>query len=289
MNHKVIITAALTGSTPTKQQNPNLPITPDEIVESAIEARNAGAAIVHIHVRNIQTGKHTNEIDLYREIVDKIHNRSDLILNLTTSFGGTLVVDENGTVDQKQSQLLSPHKRVEHVLALKPEMCSLDIGSVNFGWRIFANDDKIVAKMAEIIKGTSTKPEIELFDIGHIELAKKLQDKNLLKGTPHFQLCMGTAGGIAATPTNAVHFINSLPEGCTWSIFGVGRSQFDMIAIGALMGGHVRVGMEDNLYLKKGVPAESNAQLVARAVEIIRNLNRKIATVEEAKSILNLN
>ncbi len=283
---KVIITAAIVGSTPTKKQSRAIPITPQEIAESAVAAHRAGASVVHIHVRDPDSGEHTDRLELFREVVERIRSESEVILNLTTSFGGTLVIHPDASIDNAKSSLKSSQKRVNHILAIKPELCSLDIATMNFGWRVFANVDGVVEKMAELIRESGTKPEIELFDIGHIEIAKRLLQKGLIKGRPHFQLCMGTAGSLAATPKNAVHFVELLPHPCTWSIFGVGKAQFAMVAMGVLLGGHVRVGLEDNLYLKKGIKAKSNAQLVERAVDIIHSLNKEVATVEEARGIL---
>ena len=285
---KVIVTAAIVGSTPTKQQNQAVPITPQEIAESAIEAIRKGAAVLHLHVRDPQTGLHTNRLELYQDVVERIREQSDAILNLTTSYGASLIINDDASINTSKTDLLNAEKRVHHVESLKPEMCSLDIGTMNFGPRIFTNVDSIVEKMAGAIQKCGVKPEIELFDLGHIEIAKRLMSNGLIETPPHFQLCMGTFGSMAATAQNAALFANALPQPCTWSIFGVAKSQFDMVAMGVLLGGHVRVGLEDNLYLEKGKKAESNAQLVEKAVDIIRSLNREIASVDEARSILGL-
>lgn len=283
---KVIITAALVGSTSTKENNPAIPISPEEIVESALESYQAGASIVHVHVRDPESQKHTNRLGLYEEVCLQIRAKSDLIINLTTSYGASIIIDSNNTI--KESDLLSAEKRVDHVLKLKPELCSLDIATFNFGPRIFTNFDDVVLKMADFISKSITKPEIEIFDMGQIEFAKKLIQKKLVKGIPHFQLCMGTSGGMAASPQNAVHAVNLLPQPCTWSMFGIGKNQFPMVAMSILLGGHVRVGLEDNLYLKKGIKSSGNGQLVGRAVDIIDKLDCEVATPAEAREILDL-
>jgi uncharacterized protein (DUF849 family) len=283
--NNVILTVAIIGGSPTRAQSEYIPITPEEIANSAIESYKAGASIAHIHVRNPETGETSNEVALFAEVVERIRAECDMILNLSTGGGGGLYISPEGQV---MSGLLSAEQRVAHILELKPEICSLDIGTMNFGPGIFANAEGVVDKMAAMIKEVGSKPEIELFDIGHIEIAKRLIKLGLIEGTPHYQLCMGTAGSLAATPKNAVHFAECLPSDSTWSIFGVGATQFPMATMGVLLGGHVRVGFEDNLYMDKGVKAERNAQLVERAVKIIGDLNKKVASVEETREILGL-
>jgi len=283
---KVIITVAVTGSRPTREMNPNLPITPEEIADSAIESFNEGASIVHVHVRHPETSLPSMEVALYEEVVERIRAKCDMIINLSTGAGGRLYMGSDGQPDMKTSTLASPEKRVEHVLKLKPELCSLDIGTMNFGDGVFVNAQHVVDKMAEMIRDAGVKPEVEVFEVGHIQTANRLLALGLVEKPAHFQLCMGTMAGIAATPKNAVHFSECLPQGHTWSIFGVGRAQFPMVAMGVLLDGHVRVGFEDNLFIKKGVLAKSNAELVKRTVNIIRDLNKDVASVEEAREIL---
>jgi len=246
---KVIITVAITGSGPTREQNPNLPITPEEIASSAVECFNEGASIAHIHVRDPKTGGPSMEVALYEEVVERIRARCNMILNLSSGPGGRLVIGQDGKPDMESSLMASPERRVEHILKLKPEMCSLDVGTMNFGPRLFVNAQGIVDKMAEMIKHNNTKPELELFEVGHIQIANRLISIELVENPPHFQLCMGTMGGIAATPKNAMHFV----------------------------------------YMKRGVLAKSNAELVKRAVDIIQNLNKNIASVDETREILSLN
>jgi uncharacterized protein (DUF849 family) len=285
---KVIITVAVTGSIPTRKDNPNLPVTPKEIADAALECFDEGASIVHVHVRDPQTGQPSMEVSLFEEVVERITSRCNMILNLSTGAGGRMFIGPDGKVNPSLSRMESAERRVEHVLKLRPEMCSLDIGTMNFGPGIFVNAPPVVERMAELIRDAGVKPEVELFEVGHIQIANSLLQKGLVRSPAHFQLCMGTMAGIEATPKNAVHFSECLPKGHTWSIFGVGRTQFPMAAMGVLLDGHVRVGFEDNLYLKKGVLAKSNAELVKRTVDIIHDLNCEVASVEEAREILGL-
>ena len=185
--------------------------------------------------------------------------------------------------------MVPPETRVGHVLKLKPEMCSLDVGSANMGAMVFLNAQPVIDRMAEMIKSAGIKPEIEIFEVGQIQIGERLMKLGLVDKSAHFQLCMGTKGGIPATPKNAMLMAESLPQGVTWSIFGVvGRTQFPMVAMGVMLDGHVRVGMEDNLYLSKGVLAKSNAVLVQRTVQIIRSLGKDVASLEEARKALSL-
>lgn len=285
---KVIITVAVTGSVPTREQHPNLPITPEEIANAAYECFNEGAAIVHVHVRDPKTGKRSMALELYAEVVERLRAKCPMIINLSTGPGGQLTIGPDNQPIMESSYMASPEKRVEHVVKLKPEMCSLDVGSANAPFGVFVNAEHIIDKMAELIKQAGVKPEIEIFDVGHVQIANRLIRLGLVEKNAHFQLCLGTKMGVPATPKQAVHLAECLPPGVTWSIFGVGASQFPMVAMGVLMGGHVRVGFEDNLYIKKGVLAKSNAELVKRAVEIIKILNKEVASVTEAREILSL-
>lgn len=285
---KVIITVAVTGSMPTREQHPLLPITPAEIAEAAYECFNEGAAIVHVHVRDPKTGKRSMALELYAEVVERLRAKCPMIINLSTGPGGQLTIGPDNQPIMESSHMASPEKRVEHVVKLKPEMCSLDVGSANAPFGIFVNAEPVIDKMAQLIKQAGVKPEIEIFDVGHIQIAKRLIRLGLVEKNAHFQLCMGTRMGVPATPKQAVHLAESLPPGVTWSIFGVGASQIPMVGMGVLLGGHVRVGFEDNLYIKKGVLAKSNAELVKRAAEIIRALNKEVASVEETREILSL-
>lgn len=271
---KVIITVAVTGSRPTKAMNPAVPYTPAEIADAAVEAHGAGAAIAHIHVRNPQTGAPDSRRELFAEVLERIRSRCDMLVNLTTSG---LNIQGEDTISQR----LEP-------VELRPELCSLDIGSVNFRDRLFANPPDFGEAAARRMRDAGVKPEIEVFDTGHIDQAVEMIDRGLFAAPPYFQLCMGVNWGIAASPENLLFMRGKLPPGAQWSVLGVGRAQLSMIAMGVLLGGHVRVGFEDNLYLSKGVLAQSNAEFVAQAAQIVRTLQREVATPAEARRILGL-
>lgn len=286
--NKVIITVAVTGSQPTREQNPNLPITPEEIAKAAYDCYNEGASIVHVHVREPKTGKRSMRLELYAEVVERLRAKCNMIINLSCGSGGQLTIGPDNQPIMDSSIMVSPEGRVAHVLKLKPEMCSLDIGSANARFGVFVNAEVVIDKMAELIKQSGVKPEVEVFDVGHIQIANRLMRLGLVEKNAHFQLCMGTRMGVPGTPKNAIYLAESLPAGVTWSIFGVGSTQFPMVTMGVLLNGHVRVGFEDNLYMKKGILAKSNAELVKQTVEIIKGLDKEAATVEEAKEILSL-
>jgi len=286
--NKVIITVAVVGSYPNREKSPYVPLTPEEIADSAYECYNEGASIVHVHVRDEKTAKRSMDTQLYVRVMERLRSRCNMIINLTTGEGAQLAIGPDNQPNMNQSLIASPEKRVEHVLLLKPEMCSLDIGSANASYGVFANTESVIDKMAMLIKKSGVKPEVEVFDVGHIQIAYRLMKLGLIEKNAHFQLCMGTKMGVPATPKYASFMAESLPPGVTWSIFGVGAAQFPMVAMGGLLNGHVRVGFEDNLYLKKGQLAKSNAELVKHAVGIIQSLNKDIASVEEARNILSL-
>lgn len=285
---KVIITVAVIGSRPSREQNPHIPLTPEEIADSAYECFNEGASIVHVHVRDPKTQKRSMDTNAYARVMERLRSKCPMIINLTTGVGGQLAVGPDNQPDMGNSFMESPEKRVEHVLQLKPDFCSLDIGSLNTRSGVFVNYEPVVNKMAELIKKSGVKPEVEIFDFGHVQIAQRLMKLGLIEKNAHFQLCMGTRAGVPATPKMAVTLSETLPPGVTWSIFGVGVAQFPMVAMGVLLNGHVRVGFEDNLYLRKGQLAKSNAELVRQAVQIVRSLNSDIASVAEAREALSL-
>jgi len=286
---KVIVTVALVGGITTREKNPNVPMTPKEIAESAVESYHAGAAICHVHVRDPETHEPSSKIELYQEVFQRIREKCDMIINLSTGFGGRLGYDP-GVKDHPWDtvQLKSPEERAEHVIKLKPELCSLDVGTLNFGQRAFVNLMTVVETMATMIKEIGTKPELEIFDIGHIRIAGHLMSKGLVEKPPLFQLCLGIPWGIEATVENLVYMRNNLPSDALWYAFGTGSNQFTMAAASVVMGGHIRVGFEDNIYIKKGTLAASNAQLVAKAVDIARLMDREVASAQEARQILKL-
>ncbi len=272
--NKTIITVAVCGSIPTKEMNPAVPYTPKEIADSAIDSYKAGATIAHIHVRDPETGVPTSDISLFSEVVDRIRNSCDMIINLTTS--GINLKGEN-VIEQR----LEPVK-------LLPEICSFDIGSMNFQHRPFINSPEWGRLAAKRMREYGIKPEIEVFDMGHIRQAKHWLKEGLIDDPPYFQLCMGAGWGIEATPENLLVMKNALPPGVIWSVLGVGRMQLPMITMAMLSGGHIRVGFEDNIYLRRGELLKSNAQIVEVAANIIQQLQGEVANTNEAREILGL-
>ncbi len=279
---KLIITAAMIGGITTREKNPHPPMTPKEIADSAFESYQAGASVCHIHVRDPQTHVPSMKFELYQEVFDRIRNKCDMIINLTTGAGGRLLYDPAKN-SWNTAELKSPEERVEHVVNLKPELCSLDVGTVNFGPRAFVNLVSIVEKMAKMIKEAGVKPEMEVFDIGHIRIAKHLIQLGLVDKPPLFQLCLGIPWGIDATTENMIYMRNNLPDDCLWYAFGIGPTHFSMAATSIINGGHARVGFEDNLYICKNVLATSNAQMIQKVVEIANHLDREVATAQEAR------
>lgn len=285
--NRTVITLAVTGSFGDRSRHPALPVTPEEIARSAVEAWSAGAAVVHIHVRDPETAEPSMRFELYEETVQRVRDRSDMIINLTTGAGARIVPDDSDPMGLAPGTTWStPGKRTEHVSRLKPELCSLDVGSINFGPRVFANPLPHVEEMAAAIKKAGVKPELEVFDLGHMEIARHLIEKGLVKGRPLFQLCLGIKWGMPATPKSMMTMLEALPPDVLWGGFGVGPASFPMAAQAALLGGNVRVGFEDNFYISPGVRAESNAQLVEKTVRILRALDREPASPEEAREML---
>lgn len=288
MTRKVMIACALTGAAASPEKNPALPVTPKQIAESGIEAARAGAAIVHIHVRDPKTGAPSMELDYYREVVDRIRSSDvDAVVNLTTGAGARFVPGASDPkVADPRSSLTTPAARVRHVIALKPEICSLDLGSMNMGNFVFVNSVPHVEEMAIAIRDAGVKPELEVFDPSHIMLARQLIKSGSVTAPSLAQICLGVGGGAPATPETMIYMRSLLPPDCTWFTFGVGQHQFPMVAQALLLGGHVRVGMEDNLYLARGQLAPSNAALVEKAVRIIEVLGEEIATAAETRTML---
>ncbi len=271
---KLIVTAAVVGSRPMRVMNPAVPYTPEEIAMSALRCWRAGASIAHIHVRDPESGAPSMELRLFQEVVERIRAESDMLINLTTS-GFHLTGEDAG------ERRLDP-------LKLSPELCSFDIGSVNFREGAFVNPPVWGGMAAKRMQAAGVKPEIEVFELGHIRQACALIDDGLIDQPAYFQLCMGVGWGIGATAENLNFMHSKLPHGAIWSVLGVGRAQRQMIAQGAEMGGHVRVGLEDNLYLEKGVLATSNAQFVDQAVQMAKELGREVACPADAREILGI-
>ncbi len=286
----VILTCAVTGNITRPDQHPGLPVTPRQIAEAAIDAAKAGAAIAHIHVRDPATGKPSMALELYREVVERIRDSgTDLIINLTTGPGGRFVPSEHDPkIAAPGSTLLPPEARVEHVVALKPELCSLDLNTMWSGTAVVINTPANVAKMAKLIREAGTKPELEVFDSGDIHLAHQLIKDGVLPTPALFQIVTGVRYGFAGTPQTLAYAASLLPRDSAWAAFGIGRMEFPMLAQAFLLGGHVRVGMEDNLYLSKGKLTPSNAALCERAVSIIDQLGGAVATPQQARTILGL-
>jgi uncharacterized protein (DUF849 family) len=289
MPHNVIVTCAVTGGHENHAKHPNFPITPRQIAEACLEARAAGAAVVHIHVRDPKTGTPTGELALYREVVERIRDSgSDVLVNLTSGFGGRFVPgDEEPHVGGRGTNLQPPQARMRHVEELRPDICTLDVGTLNFGERVFMNTPPHLRIMAAMAREAGVKPEIECFEPGHIMFARQLIAEGLIEAPPMFQLCLGIPYGSPATPEMMTVMRNLLPDGANWAGFGISRHEFPMVAQAVTLGGHVRVGLEDNLYLSAGEWA-SNGQLVERAVGIVRDLGAEVAEPATAAAILGL-
>lgn len=286
---KTIITCAVTGAVTTKDQTPYLPVTPEEIAESSLEAAEAGASVVHIHVRDIITRKPSIELDLYRDTVDRIKKKNNKVLiNLTTGPGaqyiptpGNLSTGAPGTV------LLPADIRVRHIQLIKPDLCSMDFNTMhqaNDGIRI--NHKRITKEMVRLVQEAGTKCELEIFDSGDFRIAREFLDEGIIKGRPFWQFAMGVKYGWDATPNSLFYAYNQLPENSIWSAFGIGKMEMPMVAQTMILGGHVRVGMEDNIYTSKGVLAKSNAELVLMAKNIITLLGGEVASFKEAREII---
>jgi len=286
---KVIVTVAIVGSHTTREKNPNVPMTPEEIAESAIDSYRSGAAACHIHVRDPETYKPSFKLELYQEVFERIRTKCDMIVNLTTGRGAGLLYNPGAKEHPWDTSLLkNPEERVEHVVKLKPEVCSLDLGTLNFGSNAQVNVIPVVEKMATRIKEAGSKPELEVFDIGNIRIANYLISKGFVDKPPLFQLCLGIPWGIEATVENLVYMRNNLPRDALWFAFGTGSNHFTMAAASMIMGGHVRVGFEDNIYINKDTLAASNAQMVSKVVEMAKFMDREIASAKEARQILKL-
>lgn len=289
MSDKVIITCAITGGHGNFSKIPGFPITPEQIAEDCARAHAAGAAIVHIHVRDPSTGLHSGELELFREVVRRVRRSgSDVLINLTTGWGGRYVPSpENPQVGGPGTNLAPPERRLLHVVDLRPNICTLDVGSLNFGEQIFVGFPPHIREMAGVIRDLGVKPEIECFELGHISQARSLIDAGLVTGAPLFQLCLGIPNAAPATAETLMAMRAMLPPNANWAAFAIGRKCFDMVALSTLLGGHVRVGLEDNLYIRAGEFA-TNEKLVTKAAEIIQTLGRTVATPAEASEIIGL-
>jgi uncharacterized protein (DUF849 family) len=291
MNHHVIVTCALTGAGDTVGKNPHVPVTPQQIAEAAVEAANAGATVVHCHVRDPQTGKGSRDPVLYREVMERIKASGvDVIVNLTAGMGGDLDIGpgENPTAFGPATDLVGPLTRLVHVEELLPDICTLDCGTLNFGDGdlIYVSTPAALRVGAKRITELGVKAELEIFDTGHLWFSNQMIKEGLLND-PIFQLCLGIPWGAPADTTTMKAMVDNLPAGVTWAGFGIGRMQMPMAAQAILLGGNVRVGLEDNLWLDKGVPA-SNGSLVERVVKLIECMGARPMTPAEGRARMNL-
>jgi len=293
VNWDVFITCAVTGSGGTVSKSDRVPVTPKQIAEASIEAAKAGAAVAHIHVRNPETGAPSRNPALYREVVARVRDSGvDVVLNLTAGMGGDLVL---GSAEQPlpfnpmQTDMVGATERLVHVEELLPEICTLDCGTMNFAEAdyVMTNTPGMLRAMAARIQAAGVKPEIEVFDTGHLVLAKQLVKEGLIDDPVMIQLCMGIPYGAPDDPSTLMALVNNVPAGWTYSAFSIGRNQLPYVAMAALAGGNVRVGLEDNLFLSKGVLA-SNGQLVERAASILSAMNVNILRPQDVREKLNL-
>ena len=290
MSNKVIITCAVTGNLTRPDQTPYLPITPGQIVDACLGAADAGAAVVHIHVRDPVSGAPSMELALYREVVRQLRSKNpEMILNVTTGPGGRFVPSaEDPRVAAEGSTLVVPERRVEHIAALRPDICTLDLNTMNSGGQVVINTPGNVRRMAKIIREAGVCPEIELFDSGDIALLHDLLLDGTLSGPLLCSFVMGVKYGFQPSPETVLYARHLLPAGAQFTAIGIGRSMFKMAAQSYLAGGHVRVGLEDSVYLTKGELASSNAALVKKVARIVEDLGGEIATAGEARRILQL-
>lgn len=292
MNREVFITCAVTGSGGTQDRSPHVPRSPKQIADSAIAAAKAGAAVVHCHVRDPETGKPSRKLEYYREVTERIRDSdTDVVLNLTAGMGGDLMFDgtENMSRMAAHSDMAGAEERVAHVVECRPEICTLDCGTMNFNEAdyVMVNTPGMLRDMAKRMVASGTRIEIEAFDTGHLWLAKALADEGIIPDPVLVQLCMGVPWGAPDDLNTFMAMVNAVPKHWHWSAFALGRHQMPYVAAAVLGGGNVRVGLEDNLWLDKGVLA-TNAQLVERAATIIENLGARVITPAEVRARLKL-
>ena len=279
MNNEVIVSCPVTGGADAAHLHPDLPITPKQIADAAIQAAKAGAAIAHCHVRDPETGKGVRDVALYREVVERIRESdTDVIINLTAGMGGDFIPDEDDpAVAAEGSDVVGPLERLAHVEELRPEICSLDCGSLNFGTSVYISTPSMLRTMAARVQELGVKPELEVFDMGHVRFANQLVEEGLIDAPPLYQICLGIPWGAPATVDAMKGMRDMLPDGAQWAGFGISRMEMPMVAGAVLLGGHVRVGLEDNLYLSRGKLA-TNGQLVEKAIGIIEAMGARAVT-----------
>ncbi|MEJ2178464.1 MAG: 3-keto-5-aminohexanoate cleavage protein [Gammaproteobacteria bacterium] len=291
MNNDVIITCAVTGAGETTDKSEYVPVTPKQIADSAIEAAKAGAAVVHVHVRDPGTKQGSRDPQLFKQTVDLIRGSGvDMVLNLTAGMGGDWVPgDQDPAMPGPGTDMIGPEERLAHVMECKPDICSLDCGTMNFGNgnTTYINTAPFLRKMAATVQELGIKPELEVFDLGQIRLARALIDEGLIDLPPMFQICLGIPWGAGADTETMSAMKQALPPDAIWAGFGISRMQMPMVAQAVLLGGNVRVGLEDNIYLDRGVLA-TNGMLVERAVEIIERMGARVIGPDEARAQIGL-
>ncbi len=291
MNYEVIVTCAVTGAGDTTGRSPHVPVTPKEIADAAIEAANAGAAVAHIHARDPGTGQGSRDPKLFKEIVDRVRDSgTDVVINLTAGMGGDWVPDaENPAMPGPGTDMISAEDRLIHVHECMPDICSLDCGTLNFGDgdNIYISTPPTLRRMAELTKQWGVKPELEVFELGHIRFARQMIEEGLIADPPMFQICLGIPWGADQSVDTMKVMKDHLPSGASWAGFGISRMQMPMAATAVAMGGNVRVGLEDNLFLDRGVLA-NNGQLVTRVIEIIERMGGRAVSPQEARNKLKL-
>jgi len=293
MNQEVFITCAVTGAGDTLSRHPGVPVTPKQIADASIEAAKAGAAIAHIHVRDPETGKAARRVELYRETVERIRAADvDVVVNLTAGMGGDVVFGPGETplpLDPRGTDMVGPTERLAHVAELMPEICTLDCGTMNFalGDYVMTNTPSTLRSMARQVQALGVRPELEVFDTGHLVFVKQLVKEGLIDDPLMVQLCMGIPYGAPDDPLTLMALVNQLPKGAVFSAFSIGRNQLPYAAMAAIAGGNVRVGLEDNLFLDRGVLA-ANAQLVERAATIVTAMGAKVLSPSEVRGKLKL-
>jgi len=293
MNFEAFVTCAVTGSGATTDKSPHVPVTPAQIADSAIEAARAGAAIAHIHVRDPDTGKGSRDTALYREVVERVRASDvDVVINLTAGMGGDMVFgpgEQPLPLDPEGTDMVGPLERLKHVEALLPEICTLDCGTMNFAESdyVMTNTPGALRTMAMRVKELGVRPELEVFDTGHLVFVNELVRDGYLDEPTMIQLCMGIPYGAPDDPQTLMAMVNRLPAGAIWSAFSIGRMQIPFVAMAVLAGGNVRVGLEDNLWLEKGVQA-TNGSLVERAVTILQSMNVRVLGAAEVRERLKL-
>ncbi|MDC3111138.1 MAG: 3-keto-5-aminohexanoate cleavage protein [Candidatus Pelagibacterales bacterium] len=292
MNKDVIISCAVTGSGDTVGKHPAIPVTPEEIANAAIEAASAGAAIAHMHVRNPETGKATRDDELYKEVVSRIkENGTDVIINLTSGMGGDIEIGPEDDLLKfgPNTDFINAMERLSHVEKILPDICSLDCGTLNFGDgnMIYVSTPEQLRIGAKRIQELGVKPELEIFDTGHMWFANQMYNEGLLDAPALYQICLGIPYGAPANTSSMENMVKMVPEGSNWAAFGIGAMQMPMAAQAVLLGGNVRVGLEDNLYLEKGVFA-SNGSLVEKVGSLINHMGASIMSAKDARKKLGL-